>query len=720
MSRVPLIVWLVSFGLPVFAQKKPVTLDAVTQSASRSGEIASIVWAPDRGRFVYQSGQTIWIYDAAAGTKREVAALEPLLAAAMKAPVGGPFDFENRRVRENKIQWSPDGRDLLLLVGGDLFLWHLESAKWQQLTTTALRERDPKLSPDGRRVSFCRENELYVLDIATRKVRQLTHDATATRWNARLDWVYPEELDLGTAHWWSPDSRRIAYLQFDVSRQLIYPHSDLQPLNPVFEPQRYPKAGTPNADVRLGVVGASGGKTRWMDTGDRVDALLARVKWMPDGKSVVVQRLNRVQNRVDLIVANASSGTSRTLLHEENPHWVNVSGDLFFLRDGKRFVWSSERSGFRHLYLQEDGAAAPRQLTSGDWEASPAACVDEAHERIYFVSTERTPLERHLFRAGFDGAGKTQLTTQPGTHAISMSPDCRYYTDSHSSATEPPSLSLHSTETGQLAVLRPADRKPLDEYELLPVEFLKVPTADGDTLYAKLTRPAGFTPGKRYPAIVMVYGGPHAQDVRNAWTGLSWDQALAQRGFVVWQLDNRGTAARGHAFEAKLYRRLGRQELADQKTGVEHLVSLGFVDPVRIGVYGWSYGGFLTLYSLLNEPDLFRAGVAGAPVVDWRNYDSIYTERYLGLPSENAEGYKASSPVHQAANLKSKLMLVHNFEDDNVLYQNSLQMMVALQAAGKQFEVMVYPQKTHGVTGTARRHMLEGLTAFFERSLAEP
>lgn len=703
-------------GFPVWAGKKPVTLEALgkTQTAATINPI----WSPDGNRYVYESGDRIQEFVLAGRSKREVVSLGDLRAAAKNAGKRpGPFPWENRRVKESKIQWTPDGARLVILAAGDLFLVEVSSGRWRQLTATEEPERDPKVSPDGTSLAFRRGNELFVLDIATGKETRLTYDGAATRWNGRLDWVYPEELDLGTAYWWSPDGRQIAYLQFDVSRQMIYPHGDFLPTVPVFEPQRYPKAGTPNADVRLGVVPRSGGKTLWMELGESENGLLARVNWIPGGKSLLVQRLNRVQNQLDLLIAGAETGGAKVLLKETDPFWINVSDDLRVLRDGQRFLWSSERSGFRHLYLYRLDGRLQRQLTSGEWEVEEVTCLDEPSGWVYFLSGEASPLERRLYRVSLDGSGKQLVTPEPGWHKVQMSPGCAYFTDAFSSLKDPERKTLRAVDGSEIAVLQAPDRSVLDEYELLPVEIVEVPGARGEKLYGRLIRPARFKKGRKYPAVVMVYGGPHSQSVKNAWQGLSFEQVLAHRGFVVWQLDNRGSSGRGHAWESVLYRRLGKEELEDQKRGVARLVKMGFVDPARIGIHGWSYGGFMTLYSLLNAPEVFRAGIAGAPVTDWKNYDTIYTERYLGLPSENEAGYRASSPVTYAERLERPLLLIHNLEDDNVLFQNTVQMVDALERAGKQFDLLVYPQKTHGVTGQARRHMQAAMLAFFERTL---
>jgi dipeptidyl-peptidase-4 len=701
---------------PAYAQKKPVTIQAIT-AGQRAGGPGQAIWAPDGRRFAYEQDRNVYLYDVPSRTRRLLVSLATLESAATAVPKSETFDWQNRGVVEQEIQWAQDGSALLLSAGGDLFLFRFGEDSWSQLTATPEVEADPKLSPNGRRVSYRSANDLYVLDISSKQATRLTKDGSATLWNARLDWVYPEELDLPTAHWWSPDSTQIAYLQFDVSREPLYPHADLLPLRPVYEPQRYPKAGDPNADVRLGVVSATGGETKWMDLGETRDALLARVRWVPDSSGLFVQRLNRVQNRLDLLHARAATGASRLVLREEDRYWVNVADILEFLGKGEEFLWSSERSGFRHLYRYSLDGRQLARLTAGEWEVAELAGVDEAAGTVYFVSTEGSPLERHLYRVKLDGSGRSRITQVPGTHAISMAPRCEYYLDTYSNLTTPPARTLFKADGSQWAVFVEADRRPLEDYDIRPTEIVEVRAGDETVLYARLIRPAGFRAGTKYPAVVFVYGGPHAQQVRNRWTGLTIEQALAHRGFVVWELDNRGSGGRGHLWESALYRGFGAKELEDQQAGVRRLISMGFVDSARIGMYGWSYGGYMTLYSLLNAPDLFRAGVAGAPVVDWRNYDTIYTERYLGLPSENADAYRRSSPVNDARNLKANLLIVHNLEDDNVLFQNTLQMADALERAGKAFEMVVYPQKTHGLTGAAREHMLESMAAFFERHL---
>ena len=697
----------------LLAAKKPVTLDAV--AASFPTPMAKPLWAPDGSAYATQARGKLTVHRLNPKSETILADLKELAGKAVTVRTGGPFEWENRRVTEPPVQWSADGRTLLVVAGGDLFLIDVVQKQTRQLTLTGFAERDPKLSPDSKLVSYRQDHDLYTLNIASGKITRLTTDGSPTRMNAKLDWVYPEELEIGTAHWWSPDNKWIAYLQFEVSNVQVYSHVDYSRVAGQSEPERYPKAGTRNSTVRFGIVPAGGGKTRWVDLGSSDEYLFARVNWTPT--QALVTRLTRVQNRLDLLSVDARTGKVQTVLTEEDPYWINLADDFQLLAGQQTFIWSSESSGFRHLYLRPLRGGEAKPLTSGDWEVSGVSCVDERARQVYFISTEASPLERQLYSVSFDGGPRRRITSTAGTHNISMAPGCAVYFDTYSSLTSPPQRTMHRADGTQLEVVRAANTQAMDDYDLLPTELHEVKGPDGTLFHARLIKPAGFDPAKTYPAIVMVYGGPHAQTVRNQWAGLTWDQALAHRGFVIWQLDNRGSAGRGHLWESKVFRQFGKQELTDQLTGLDYLTKLGFVDPARIGMYGWSFGGYMTLYSLLNAPDRFAAGVSGAPVTDWRLYDTIYTERYMGLPQQNEVGYKASSPVHAAKNLKAKLLLVHNIGDDNVLFQNGMMMIDALQVAGKPFETMIYPQKAHGVTGPARRHLLETTTSFFVRTL---
>lgn len=706
-----------SIALSLAAQKKPVTLDSLKQRPV--GEIPlSPLWAPNGFQFAYLKAGDLNLYDCRTRTAKVIfPKLSSLSQQAVKdSRPEGAFNWQNRRVSEQRIQWAPDSSALLVVEGGDLFWVTPSNSEAKQLTRTEATESDPKLSPDGKKVSYRIDNDLYFLDIASGKSTRLTRDGSETLLNGKLDWVYPEELDLSTAYWWSPDSARIAYLQFDTSKVMIYPQADLIKTPALLEPERYPQAGTPNSDVRLGVVDLDTTKTRWMDFGETRDYLLARVHWL-NAREVAVQRFTRTQDKMEFLSADWETRQVRRVFAESDPYWLNVHSLTRLDPARKQLLWASERSGFRHLYLASyDGKQ--EQITRGDWEVSDVSAVHFDKKLVYYTSTEVSPLERHLYSISFDGKNKKRLTTETGTHTISMSPTAEFYTAAHSAIDQPSRQTLHSADGTLLAELTPRNRKALDENDILPTEFISFKAKDGATLIARLIKPKNFDPKKKYPAIVVVYGGPHAQNVRNLWNGgLNLDQVFAHRGYVIWQVDNRGSGGRGHLWESKLYRKFGEIEVADQKAGIEHLISLGFVDPTRIGMHGWSYGGYMTLNTMLSESKLIRAGISGAPVTNWLLYDTIYTERYLGTPQENEKGYRESSPVHKAGNLEGKLMLVHNFGDDNVLFQNMLQMTDALQRAGKHFELHVYPQKSHGVSGSARYHLNEAMVDFFERHL---
>lgn len=713
---------------PVLAaqQKQPVTLDVLEElsRANPSGPGSPLAWSPDGGQFVYRDGSRLMIYDAARQSSRRLLDTGPLDDQAVTPNAGDPsqpFDWQNRRVSEARVQWSANGDDILYAAGGDLFLIDVQDRDWRQLTRTAAAERDPKLSPDGNSVAFRRDWDLYVLDLASGKDRRLTTGGSADLRNGGLDWVYPEELDLGTAYWWSPDSHSIAYLQFDVLTEPLHPQADLVAPRAIYEPEPYPHPGDDNPAVRLGLVPAEGGPTRWLDVGDtRTHYLVARVSWTPDSRQLYVVRPNRVQNRQDLLAFDVASGEVSTVLEESDPYWINVGAEPVFIDQGREFLWLSERDGFQHIYRYSRDGSHVAQLTHGDWMVTSIDGVRGTgpRTRVYYTSTEESPLERHIYSMDLDGGDRQRLSTRPGTHSLTVGPDARFYLHTFSSTTDPPETTLHSGDGTQLAVYRPADRSIAERYQLLPSEFLSYKGSDGTLFHARLIRPAGFTEGERYPVIVSAYGGPGAQSVRDVWAGADMDQVLAQAGFVIWQLDNRGSAGRGHAFETPVFHRLGELELADQVAGVEYLVSLGFADPERIGVQGWSYGGFMTLNALLNAPDVFRAGVAGAPVTGWRNYDTIYTERYMGLPSDNEDGYETTALPQHAAKLEGALMLMHNLEDDNVLFQNTAQMIDALERAGKQFELVLYTQKSHSLSGEALRHRNAAMLDFFERHLS--
>lgn len=644
------------------------------------------------------------------------------------------------RITPQQYQWAPDGKALLFSSDDNLYWFDLA----RQTGKPLLEERsgegasisNARISPDGRWVSFVRDHDVWAVEVASGKETQLTFGGSEELLHGELDWVYPEELDIREAYWWSPDSSRIAFLEMDERPVTKYPLVDLLSYTGQTEWERYPKAGDANPIVRVGVVNAPGEDlhklpVRWMDTGADTNIYLARVNWLRDSRWLAIQRLNRKQNKLDVLVASEATGGSRVLLTEEDPHWINLNDDLYFFPDGKRFLWSSEiprtgtntypnPGGYRHLYLYDLEGNLTRQLTHGDWEVTAVNGVDTEHGFVYFTATEVSVRERHLYRLAIDTGETKRLTLDAGTHRVSISPDARFLVDTHSTVTAPPvqylhrvDLPYHVAEARRLA----GGRTPaLEAMRLGPDEWHTIPANDGTLLQAKLIKPANFDPAKKYPAIVSLYGGPHAQLVVDGWVGggFLFDELLAQHGYLVLTLDNRGAAGRGHAFEAPIDRRFGELELADQLAGVAWLKKLVFVDPQRIGVHGWSYGGYMTLTAMFHAPDAFKAGFAGAPVTDWRDYDTIYTERYMGTPLENPGGYKNSSPVHFAAQLRGKLLIVAGTGDDNVHFANTVQLSEALIEAQKYAEIQIYPGRGHGISDPpAQMHVFRRALQFF-------
>jgi len=413
-------------------------------------------------------------------------------------------------VNSSSFQWSANSKDMLAAVDGDLFLVH-RNGKSDQLTKTDAEEEDAKLSPNGAHVLYRSQSNLYLLNVANKKVSALTKDGTATLLNGQLDWVYPEELDLGTASWWSPDSQKIAFMQFDVASEFVYPQSDLLGERAQAEPERYPQSGTPNARVRVGVIDLSAGTTKWMDLGDTGKTLLPRVIWMPDSETLAVERLSRVQDKLELLFCNSSKGSVHRVLKEESKTWINFTDNFFPLKSGGEFLWTSESSGFRHIYRYSNKGELLSQLTDGDWEVRGVSAIDEAKQRVYFASSEVSPLETQLYSVGFSGGERKRITTEEGTHVIHANANGSAFVDTFSSFHEPHQSLLKNAAGQKVHVLAKPDTAPQEEYTLLDSEIIQLKSGNGDTLYGSLTKPAHYKAGTQYPLIVEVYGGPGVQ-----------------------------------------------------------------------------------------------------------------------------------------------------------------------------------------------------------------
>jgi dipeptidyl-peptidase-4 len=703
------------------------TVERIYSQPSLSGHLTrGIAWTPDGKKVSFfrdippghgqKARSELWIMDTASGKGQ-------LLLSAEKLETILPAEVEKTtqatglgRRAPSQYQWAPDGSAILFQSSTALAWFDLKTQTSRPLVSGKETIADPKISPDGHYVSFVRGHNLWLASVSDGKQRRFTQNGTEEIREGELDWVYPEELDIKTAYWWSPDSTAVAYLEMDERKVSQYPLVNFSAYDGEAEMERYPAAGGANPVVRVLVASVEGGEPRAMDTGAETENYVPRVDWLNDSKRLAIQRLNRQQTVLELLIADADGGKSRIALTERDQYWINVSDDLYFFKDGKRFLWSSERSGYRHLYLYGLDGRQLAQLTKGDWEVSALEAVDESKGLIYFTATEKSPLERQLYRVALDGTGFARVTKEDGTHHVNIVPNAAAFVDTYSNSMAPPRQDLLRADGSRIAAINENKVAELAEYHLSPVEFLTVKSHDGVPLNAMMIKPAGFDSAKKYPVLVYTYGGPRAQVVLNAWGGSTflWHELLAQKGYIIFALDNRGSAGRGHLFEEPIHFRLGAQEMSDQRDGASYLKSLPYVDANRIGIWGWSYGGHMTLHAMFEDPEDFKVGFAGGPVSEWYYYDTIYTERYLGLPQKNEESYQESSPVKNAEHLKGKLLIAHGTGDDNVHFANTLAVIDKLIEAGKYAEVMAFPGRGHGVSDPpARRVLWQRVTQFF-------
>ncbi len=722
------------------------TIDRLFDAPALSGpSIVELQVSPDGSRVTYLQGRAddkdrldLWEYSIHDGQARV------LVDSTVLEPSHGQLSDEelNRRERQRtaalsgilEYSFAPSGHALLFPLDGNIYYYDLARSSHDALTKITRAggfATDASVSPKGGYVAYIRDQNLYIYDLSKHTEKALTREGKGPIKYGMAEFVAQEEMRRATGYWWSPDDAHIAFVRVDETPVKVTQRFEIAADNVSTFAQRYPAAGGANVLVRVGVMDVRSGATTWLDIGPQSDIYLARVNWLPDGKTVAIQRESRDQRRLDLLFADIKTGKSRIVLTETSNSWIDLNDELTFLKDTPEFIWASERDGFNHLYLYSVDGRLLRQLTAGEWSVDDfrgraIKSIDEANRTIYFTATEKTPIERQLYSASLDTPDPrkiNRISQEDGLHSISMSPDARFYVDTFNSTAQPPQVSLHRADGKLLSYLlenRLNDQHPDAPYladNSVP-EFGTLTAADGQLLHYQVFKPRHFDPAKRYPAIVDVYGGPDVQRVLNRWTGSTFTQILTRSGYVVFQLDNRGTASRGTAFQAALHHHVGDVEVADQVQGARWLASQTFVDPSRVGVWGWSYGGYLTLMLMFKAADVFRAGASGAPVTDWTLYDTHYTERYLGMPQDNAAGYEASSVLPYAKDLRGKLLVIHGMADDNVLFLNSTKLFRRLQDLGKPFDIMVYPGAKHGlIRQHDGRHAYATILRFFDRNL---
>ncbi len=721
------------------------TIERIYSSPSLNGQTPkSLKFSPDGSRVTYLQGKAddlnrydLWEYNLASKENKLLVDSQALFSGKEELSDEEKARRERQRVYGVGImeyQFSHDGSALLFPLNGDIYYYHLATQAAKRLTQTPGFETDVKFSPQGNYVSYIREQNLYIRHIKSGKERQLTIDGGGVIKNGMSEFVAQEEMDRMTGYWWAPNEQHIAFLRVDETPVQTVIRNEIYADKIDLIEQRYPATGTNNVHIQLAVTDIKGKKIRFVDLEDDQgnedkDIYIPRVKWMPDSENLTYQWQSRNQQKLILRSYNIKKRKQKDLITEESNHWLNLHDDLHFLSKSKSFIWASERDGYKHLYHFDLKGKLISQLTQGNWVVDNLKSVDEENGWVYFTGRADTPLERHLYKVPLSGKNPEQverLTQRNGFHSITFGNKSAVsglnYIDSFSNISTPKQVSLHKADGEHITWLAQNEvnaAHPVAPYynDLVMPEFGSLKSDDGEaTLFYKLYKPNNMQPGKKYPVIVKVYGGPHAQRVTNKWQGADMIQYMLQQGYIVFQLDNRGSNYRGTAFEFPIYKKLGQVEVEDQITGVKHLRSLPFVDEKRIGIYGHSYGGYMALMAMFKAGDYFSAGVSGAPVTDWLLYDTHYTERYLAHPKDNAAGYQASSVFPYINGLNGPLMVYHGMADDNVLFTNTTKLIKAMQDENKVFELMTYPGSKHSMRGKkVKVHLNHTIMNFFDR-----
>lgn len=723
------------FGASSFGQEKQkITVEWIYSEEARNvARLPSFVWLNDGTALIYDPSLPV--------NKRTIFKFEPKNclqnpAVDAKKALAGLKKILSKDKLPKSLTWpsafSASGRRALYIFDGDIYLLELSSSRFFRVTDTEVKEKCVNFSPDEKKLAFVRDNNLFVFDVETQAEKQLTQDGSETLLNGTLSWVYWEEIfgrqDIG--YWWSEDSKAIAFLQSDESSVSVMHFVDFKPFVPGVLKQRYPKAGGSNPLVRLGLAGVEGGKISWVDFSGFPYEYIARVKWLPDNHRLSVQTMNRAQTELDLFFVDRSSGRPLPILKERDKGWVNIHDDLYFLKDGQHFIWASERDGYEHLYRYTMEGRLVNQVTRGKWAIRSSGggpfwlrravtAIDEENGWIFFTALEKSSIERHLYRIKFDGTGLECLSREEGFHGITFSQDARYYFDRYSNVSTLPCLALYESSGRQLGLIAEPHPERLAKYDVRYPELLTIPARDGFPMPAELLKPKDFDSAKKYPLILDVYGGPSAPTVANAWSSsILFDQILLDKGYLVMRVDNRSATAISKRLENIILKDgYGSKELSDLVDAVKWLKEQSFVDPGRIGIWGWSGGGTFTLLAMTHSKE-FKAGIAVAAVTDWRYYDSKWAEAFMKRPQDNPKGYEKTSLVKQAKNLHGRLLLVHGTYDDNVHPQNAWSFIDELIAAGKMFDLMIYPMRQHGISDDpAQMHLYKTMLEFWIKNL---
>jgi dipeptidyl-peptidase-4 len=718
---------------PVLAEK--LTPERVFADPSLSGPTAKgVALSPDGKRVTYLKAkpeaanvQDLWAADVKGGEPYRLIDSAALSSGTKELSEAEKARRERTRTSARGIveySWDKQGRFILVPLDGDLYLDSIADGKVSRLTETPGDEVDAKVSPKGGYVSYVRDQNLFVKPLNGGAEKALTTDGKDALSFGTAEFIAQEEMDRFTGYWWSPDERLIAYTRVDESGVDVVPRADIGPGGATVVEQRYPRAGRPNAVVDLFVRYLASDKVVRIDLGPNKDIYVARVDWSADGKTLYVQRQTRDQKTLELIVYDPTTGQGKTILTETDAHWLELNDDFRPLKDGS-FLWSSEKSGYKHLYHHAADGKLIAQVTQGDWPMADLEGVDEARQTAIFTASIDTPIERRIYEVSYAKPGKPKALTPAGGWWTAKVADAGgAFAGGYSDPKTPPQTALYDASGKRVRWIEEnklAEGHPYWPYAatLSAPEYGVLKAADGEVLHYEILKPTNFDPAKKYPAIVSVYGGPHAQTVSRSWQSVR-DRPYLEDGYVIFKLDNRGSTNRSAKFKRALDRRMGTVEVDDQLVGAKFLAGLPYVDPEKLGVMGWSYGGFMTLM-LMTAPDTpFKAGAAGAPPTAWQLYDTHYTEQFMGKPDENKDGYANSDAVGRLKNLKpNSLLLLHGMADDNVIFENSTRLIAALQKNATPFEMMLYPGERHSAPGSKTKglHVLKTHLEFFDRQL---
>jgi dipeptidyl-peptidase-4 len=721
-------------AVPASAER--LTLDRIHADPALSGPgVRSLRVSPDGERVTFLRGRAdnqfqldLWEYNMKDKTTHR-------LVDSKKLVPNENLSLEERARRERartaslsgiiSYSWSPDGKQILVPIAGDLYLVDVKNPDAARKVASG-NVGDPKISPKGRYVSFVRDQNLFVIDLSTGQERQLTSDGKGTIHNGEAEFVAQEEMDQKTGYYWAPDDSAIAYRRFDEAQVPVARRFEIYADRTEVIDQRYPAAGDPNVVIDLMIVNPATGAQKKVDLGAEKDIYLVRADWSGDARTLVYQRQSRDQKRLDLVAVDAASLAQRPLFSETSNTWVAVPADLRFLKNRNAFIWASERSGRNHLYLFDMNGKLLHPITKGEWGVDSILAVDEQAGKVYIASNKDAVIDKQTYAVNLDGGNAdkpVRITKQDGMHDDTFSQNGKIFVDTFSDPKTPPQVSIRRADGALVEWLEHNEVKgdhPYAKYmaDHLPTEFGSIKAHDGQDLYYSMIKPSNFDPAKRYPVFLMVYGGPHSQQVSRGW-GNMFKQYMAQQGFVVFTLDNRGSSRRERKFTDVIYGELGKHEVEDQLTGIDWLGKQSFVDAKRVGVFGWSYGGYMTLRLLEAGSDKIAMGVSVAPVTDWSLYDTHYTEQFVGAtPKSNPKAYEQSGVFAHLDGLKSPLLLIHGMADDNVLFTNSTRMIDALVNRNVKFELMTYPGAKHGISSrSGQRHVYGMIEGFFKKNL---